>query len=297
MAIYFYKLMKDIGQELYRSTYAFVIQQVHTRPLIILDIYIAPGGFLATALSRNQGSRALAFSLPISCGGHKVRLPRNSNIEQRLLDITILAIDMGVERIPKDYLDARNFLLRSSIWSYIIAKSLGNIYGPPIERSEKREVRLFKPKIGHAKRSSFYIVATSIQSQHPEAVQAVERGRLRSTRIKSIGKYYRIESLPRTRRTRERDLKSLGRYTRESSFYLGDEERIGQSRSAAPLNRYDNIPSSNAEDGDLGIIGSRSDSSLGSNQVTWSTHTQRSTIGSSYPALGQRSLNKDKQNY
>lgn len=36
------------------------------------------------------------------------------------------------------------------------------------------QVRLFKPAVHHAKRSSFYMVATDIQSRHPEAVLAVE---------------------------------------------------------------------------------------------------------------------------
>jgi hypothetical protein len=35
-------------------------------------------------------------------------------------------------------------------------------------------VKLFKPTRHHAKRSSFYMIATNIQSQHSEAVQAVE---------------------------------------------------------------------------------------------------------------------------
>ena len=217
--------MKDIGQELHRSTNAFAIQQVHTRPLIILDMCMAPGGFLATALSRNPGSRALAFSLPISCGGHKVRLPSDSNVEQRFLDVTMLAADMGVERIPEDHPDAGNFLPRQfktpQLFDLVLCDGQvlrTHARAPYRENREARRlttaqlalglqhlepggtmvmllhkleawdtvnlvwrfqkfssVRLFKPKTGHAKRSSFYMVATSIQSQHPEAVRAVER--------------------------------------------------------------------------------------------------------------------------
>ena len=36
-------------------------------------------------------------------------------------------------------------------------------------------VQLFKPKKGHAKRSSFYMIATNVESQNPEAVEAVKR--------------------------------------------------------------------------------------------------------------------------
>ncbi|KAJ5178143.1 uncharacterized protein N7500_000842 [Penicillium coprophilum] len=39
-------------------------------------------------------------------------------------------------------------------------------------------VRLFKPKSGHAKRSSFYMVATDVDSRHPEAIEAVKRWKI-----------------------------------------------------------------------------------------------------------------------
>lgn len=35
-------------------------------------------------------------------------------------------------------------------------------------------VQLFKPPIAHSKRSSFYMVATNVQVEHPGAVKAVE---------------------------------------------------------------------------------------------------------------------------
>jgi len=38
-------------------------------------------------------------------------------------------------------------------------------------------IKLFKPAIHHAKRSSFYMVATDYRSQHCEALLAVERWR------------------------------------------------------------------------------------------------------------------------
>jgi hypothetical protein len=41
--------------------------------------------------------------------------------------------------------------------------------------SKFSSVMLFKPTRHHAKRSSFYMIATNIQSQHCEAVLAVER--------------------------------------------------------------------------------------------------------------------------
>jgi len=38
-------------------------------------------------------------------------------------------------------------------------------------------IKLFKPARHHAKRSSFYMIATSLQNQHCEALLAVERWR------------------------------------------------------------------------------------------------------------------------
>ncbi|EMT66834.1 hypothetical protein FOC4_g10000072 [Fusarium odoratissimum] len=52
-------------------------------------------GFLAVALRLNPDARALAFSLPEEQGGHRVLLPDSINVERRLLDITLLAEDMG----------------------------------------------------------------------------------------------------------------------------------------------------------------------------------------------------------
>lgn len=47
-------------------------------------------------------------------------------------------------------------------------------------------VQLFKPTRHHTKRSSFYIIATNIQSQHPDAVRAVEHWK-RQWKIATFG--------------------------------------------------------------------------------------------------------------
>lgn len=36
-------------------------------------------------------------------------------------------------------------------------------------------IKLYKPKPGHETRSSFYLIATNIQTQHPEALAAIEQ--------------------------------------------------------------------------------------------------------------------------
>lgn len=104
--------MQRIGKELQECTNAFTIQPSSTSHVTILDMCMAPGGFLATALSHSPGSRALTFSLPSGNGGHKVLLPRNPRVETRFLDITMLAADMGMADIPVSHPDAGNFLPR-----------------------------------------------------------------------------------------------------------------------------------------------------------------------------------------
>ena len=52
---------------------------------------------------------AFAFSLPPSSGSYEVLLLTNSNVAVKLLDITMVAADMGVTDIPVDHPDAENF--------------------------------------------------------------------------------------------------------------------------------------------------------------------------------------------
>ncbi|KAI2468018.1 hypothetical protein F4781DRAFT_400104 [Annulohypoxylon bovei var. microspora] len=115
-ASYFYSLMIKIGEELHRTADAFAIRRRGPSDpggrASILDMCMAPGGFLATALSENPGAEALAFSLPASAGGHRVLLPRSSAVERRFLDVTMLAADMGAGEIPRDHPDSGNFVPR-----------------------------------------------------------------------------------------------------------------------------------------------------------------------------------------
>jgi hypothetical protein len=47
-------------------------------------------------------------------------------------------------------------------------------------------VKLFKPVQSHARRSSFYMVASNIQSKHPKAIEAVE-GWKRAWKVATFG--------------------------------------------------------------------------------------------------------------
>jgi hypothetical protein len=104
-------MMMKIGSELQRSMKAFKAPATASQPIAILDMCMAPGGLLQAAIKRNPGSRAVAFTLPVSMGGHKVLMPKNPNVDVKLLDVTMLAADMGVVHdIPADHPDAANFV-------------------------------------------------------------------------------------------------------------------------------------------------------------------------------------------
>ncbi|KAF6828252.1 FtsJ-like methyltransferase family protein [Colletotrichum plurivorum] len=108
----FYNMMKTIGAEMHAATGAFAIEADDGAPRI-LDMCMAPGGFLATALSKNPGATAVGFSLPKSHGGHRTLVPLSDKVRVRYLDITMLAEDVGLaDRIPANHPDKDNFLPR-----------------------------------------------------------------------------------------------------------------------------------------------------------------------------------------
>lgn len=216
--------MKSIGAELQRTTNAFEITAPPRAQPKILDMCVAPGGFLATALDFNPGAIAFGFSLNVSEGGHKVLL-RRPNVTLKFLDITMLAADMGVTDIPPGHVDADKFLPRQfdpgQLFDLVICDGQVLRTHPRAAYRENREqhrlmtvqlalglehlrpggtmllllhkleawptvslvrifnrfssVKLLKPVSGHKTRSSFYMVARSVQSQHPEAAAATRR--------------------------------------------------------------------------------------------------------------------------
>lgn len=230
------RMMRNIANEMQESTGAFSIpdstgaaEQGHQKR--ILDCCMAPGVYLEAALKHNPGAHALAFTLPPEKGGHTPLLksdePRGLDI--RLLDLTMLAADMGVtqDQMPKDHPEAATFLPRQvkdgQTFDLVICD--GQVlrthqphraaYREPREArrlaltqlvlgldnmrpggtmivllhkveawgnvrllhtfSNFSRVQLFKPTSGHAKRSSFYMVATDIRSEHPSAKKAVDQ--------------------------------------------------------------------------------------------------------------------------
>jgi 23S rRNA U2552 (ribose-2'-O)-methylase RlmE/FtsJ len=105
--------MQRNGQDLHKETGAFsIITSSRSTPTGILDFGAAPGGFLSVALEVNPRARALAITLPLSCGGYPVNLPSRPNLTVKFMDVTMLAADMGATEIPSSHPDAANFLSR-----------------------------------------------------------------------------------------------------------------------------------------------------------------------------------------
>jgi len=224
MARIFYKMMKEIGQEMYQSTGALVIPKTDANNPTVLDICMAPGGFLATTLDLNPGAHATGFSLPVVGGGHKVLMHGYPKVISKSLDGAMLAADIGVTDFAANHPEARNLLpqqfgpgqlfelvlcdgqiLRTQVRAAhretrqarrltVIQLALGlgrvKVGETMVVLLHKVEaantvallhmfnkfssIKLFKPARHHAKRSSFYMIATNIQSQHCEALLAVE---------------------------------------------------------------------------------------------------------------------------
>ncbi|KAL6230646.1 hypothetical protein BDW75DRAFT_248535 [Aspergillus navahoensis] len=231
-ALHFYRMMQEIAADMNRLTGVFdlrsPISDVDSHPAI-LDLCMAPGGFLATALKINPTAQALAFSLPPREGGHNVALDlgKYSNTTAHFLDITMLAADIGIpdSEIPSAHPDFSRFLPAhfDPVQRFDLALCDGQVLRTQARAKyrEKREatrltltqlilslehlkpggkmiallhkieapdtvqllyeferfstVRVYKHAWYHAKRSSFYILASDVRTDSREAREVVER--------------------------------------------------------------------------------------------------------------------------
>ncbi|KAK5703864.1 hypothetical protein LTR97_002877 [Elasticomyces elasticus] len=202
---FFFDMMIKIAGHLQQATKAFdVLHSSATSK--ILDFCMAPGGFLDTVLKLYPESRATAFSLAPEKGGHKV-LMQKDRAEVNYMDITMLAADMGVTSIPKDHEDSDDFLplepLLQQQFDLVICDGsrllltqltlgLEHLHpgGTMIVLLHKLEsydnvlllsqfnriakIKLFKHTQMHAPKSSFYMVASGVDSQSEEAIELIE---------------------------------------------------------------------------------------------------------------------------
>ncbi|RDH26659.1 hypothetical protein BDQ94DRAFT_164298 [Aspergillus welwitschiae] len=198
-ANHFFRMMKEIGHDMQQLTDVFRVNSPYLDKQRILDMCMAPGGFLGTALRVNPKARAIGFSLTRSEGGHNVLLPKHPTISVKFIDITLLAADMGRLDIPNDHPDAGKFLRHHDKATYrehreasrlaLTQLALGlehvKLGGTMIVLLHKVEsphtvqllytfttfasVQLYNHTRFHAKRSSFYMLATNIRNDCPDA--------------------------------------------------------------------------------------------------------------------------------
>ncbi|KAL4821881.1 hypothetical protein BDW67DRAFT_171903 [Aspergillus spinulosporus] len=231
-AVHFYKMMQEIATDMNRLTGVFGIKPLTSdegsRPAI-LDLCMAPGGFLATALKINPAAQALAFTLPESEGGHKVALElrKYPSVTPHFLDITMLATDMGIPaaEFPPSHPDFASFFpahfdaeqrfdlalcdgqvlrtqaraayrekreaTRLTLTQLILSLERLKPGGTMIMLLHKIEapntvqllyefekfstVRVYKHAHYHAKRSSFYMLASDIKTDSKKAREVIER--------------------------------------------------------------------------------------------------------------------------
>lgn len=232
------KMMKNITKEMQRATEAFTIKS-QMEPHRILDLCMAPGTYLNEALDRYPTAHAVAFTLPPEQGGLVPIVRESETVKVHMLDITMLAADMGLipGEIDPSHPDATSFIHsrylddghafdlaicdgairrtheratyrfhRESHRLLLTQLALGLEHLRPggtmivllhkVERlSTIRLLRafhsfanvvLFKPKSGHATRSSFYMIASNVRSSDQEAVKAVQEWK-RDWKVSTLG--------------------------------------------------------------------------------------------------------------
>lgn len=231
-------MMEEIAKEMQCFTRAFTIKSSE-EPQRVLDLCMAPGTYLAKALERNPAAHAVAFTLPPSQGGLIPIVSESETVKIHLLDITMLAADMGVkpDEISSDHPDSTSFFHSKYLedgLNFDLVLCDGNIRRTH-ERAEYRfhregrrllltqlalglehlrhggtmivllhkverlntirlirdfkkfaTVVLFKPRSGHAKRSSFYMIASAVRSADEEAVRAVREWK-REWKVATLG--------------------------------------------------------------------------------------------------------------
>lgn len=105
-------MMRKIAQDMYRATRVFDVLTSSSEQPKIIDLCMAPGGFLVTAMRHDSRSQAVTFSLATNQGGHQILMPRSLGVTLNIVDIKMLAEDMGVTCIPQEHPDHANILPR-----------------------------------------------------------------------------------------------------------------------------------------------------------------------------------------
>lgn len=111
-----FDMMGRIAEEMNASTGAFNISNAMPA---VLDLCVAPGGFVKHILQINPFASVDAFSLLEQQGGHKMRIPfgrTDSRVSVTFQDVTLFADEFGLPDMFKDPKNETNLALR---WPYM----------------------------------------------------------------------------------------------------------------------------------------------------------------------------------
>ncbi|KAI0133440.1 hypothetical protein F4776DRAFT_625801 [Hypoxylon sp. NC0597] len=111
----FFRMMEQIGEEMNSFNSILTLPNATSyKPLRVLDLCFAPGGFSSTVLRLNPGAIIRGTTLPPSLGGHEVQLPEwetHPRLRIKFCDITMRAGEMSVDPavVPEEHPDRINF--------------------------------------------------------------------------------------------------------------------------------------------------------------------------------------------
>lgn len=103
---YMFEMMQSIAAEMNSKTSAFEFESSAPK---VLDLCMAPGGFLAYFLRMAPDGNVDAITLPKTDGGHQIILPfgdRDERVRVTLADVTMFAAELGVRNVPNEHPEA-----------------------------------------------------------------------------------------------------------------------------------------------------------------------------------------------
>lgn len=107
-----FNMMRNIATQMETATSAFTFTNPQPR---VLDLCMAPGGYVDRFLKQNPSGLADAITLPVAYGGHHVIVQPSNRLQITYADLTMFAAELGCHNIPEDHPEADG--LRTT-WPY-----------------------------------------------------------------------------------------------------------------------------------------------------------------------------------
>ena len=105
----FYRMMIKIADDMHASTGALALPASPGRPIKILDICMAPGGYTEAALRFNNGAQAFGITLSEEQGGHKLHFNKDLLAGRFFGDVTMIFKEFTDQPIPENHPDRIKF--------------------------------------------------------------------------------------------------------------------------------------------------------------------------------------------